>query len=367
VGDRDMADAGGLASADFFGTMIAYEPPGSNGSGYFRGYSDAYRDKGPVIEMEDFRDEAMRGIWDDYTPPHIGGFKPGPLDTYSWQSESFMTAQVPRVDAWVNLMNIHNTTPANSRYSAYGSIYFSDSNADGREQSTCVARVSGKVDAVRLPKEIYYVFRVAGNTQPDIHVVGHWTYPSGTKKTMYVLANTPSVELFVNGVSAGKSSKAANTYLFSFPSVAWATGSVKAVGYDASGKQVCQHEIKTAGPGVAIKLTPTTGPSGLQADGADVAMFDVEVVDANGLRRPDDEARIDFTMTGPGIWRGGYNTGMLNSTNNKYLSTEAGINRVFVRSTQAAGDITVTATRTGLTDGKATVTAKAVTVTNGLL
>jgi hypothetical protein len=43
------------------------------------------------------------------------------------------------------------------------------------------------------------------------------------------------------------------------------------------------------------------------------------------------------------------------------------LNRVFVRSTMEAGDITVTATRTGLASGVATVTSKAVNVVNGLL
>jgi beta-galactosidase len=72
-------------------------------------------------------------------------------------------------------------------------------------------------------------------------------------------------------------------------------------------------------------------------------------------------------MTGPGVWRGGHNTAVLNSTNNTFLLTEAGIDRVFVRSTLTAGDIKVTATRAGLTSGTATVTAKAVPVVNGLL
>jgi beta-galactosidase len=125
--------------------------------------------------------------------------------------------------------------------------------------------------------------------------------------------------------------------------------------------------LKTVGAAVAIRLTPTVGPGGLQADGQDVAMFDVEVMDANGQRVSDDEARVDFAMTGPAIWRGGYNTAVLGSTNNKYLLTEAGINRVFLRSTLTAGDTTVTATRTGLTSGVATVTSKAVKVVNGLL
>ena len=361
LGDRSLNDSGGVQYSQWFGTMLGGP------------YSDTYRDKGPIIECEDFRDEGMRGIWDDYTPPHVGGFKPGSRDTYHWQSESFVVGdstgkgQVARIDSWLNLNNIKNTDPARSKYSAYGSIYFSDSDADGRLQSSSVARCSGKVDAVRLPKQIYYAFRVAGNTQPDIHIIGHWNYPAGTNKTIYVLANTASVELFVNGTSQGKSSKPADTYTFSFPNTTWASGSIKAVGYDASGAAKATDELKTAGPAVAIKLTPTIGPGGLQADGQDVAMFDVEVMDANGQRVPDDEARVDFAMTGPGLWRGGYNTAVLGSTNNKFLLTEAGINRVFVRSTLEAGDITVTATRTGLASGVATVTSKAVNVVNGLL
>lgn len=210
---------------------------------------------------------------------------------------------------------------------------------------------------------------MVGNTHPDIHILGHWTYPVGTTKTMYVVANTPSVELFVNGSSLGRSSTPTDHYLFSFPAVSWTPGTIKAVGYDSAGARVAHHQLQTAGEPVAIKLTPRVGPGGLQADGADVAMFDVEVVDANGERCPTDEARIDFTMTGPGIWRGGYNSGVIDSINKMDLLTEAGINRVFVRSTLAPGTITVTATRGGLASATATarVTSNRVHVVDGVL
>jgi beta-galactosidase len=370
VGDRTMSDTGGIASSDWFGVMIG------------SGYQDAYRDKGPIIEVEDYRDEAMRGIWDDFSPPHVGGFIPGATDTYNETSESFTTGQVARINSYLITNTIRNTSAGNSKYSAYGSIYFSDSDADGREQSSCVCRVSGKVDANRIPKEAYYTFRVAGNTQPDIHIIGHWSYPAGTTKTMYVVANNvASVDLLVNGKSQGKVTKATNGYQYNFASVAFASGTIQAVGYDASGKQVCEHTLKTAGAATAVKLTPIVGPNGLQADGADFAMFDVEVVDATGLRvptttgpttkatdnQPTGEPKITFTVTGPGTWRGGVNEGMLNSTNNLTLYTEGGINRVFIRSQQTAGDITLTADSPGLAGAKVTVTSKAVNVVNGLL
>ncbi len=74
---------------------------------------------------------------------------------------------------------------------------------DGRTAAKS-CRVSGKVDSVRLPKQAYYVYRVMQSDAPDIHIIGHWTYPTNTVKTIYVAANhCDSVELFVNGKSQG--------------------------------------------------------------------------------------------------------------------------------------------------------------------
>jgi beta-galactosidase len=147
--------------------------------------------------------------------------------------------------------------------------------------------------------------------------------------------------------------------------VEFAPGSLKAIGRNG-GKPVAQEELNTAGPPAQIKLTPITGPQGLQADGQDVALIDVEVVDAKGQRCPTDDARVDFTVAGPGLWRGGYNSGKIDSTNNLYLNTECGINRVSVRSTLSAGTITVTASRSGLKSARVNIIAKPVKMVDGL-
>jgi beta-galactosidase len=222
------------------------------------------------------------------------------------------------------------------------------------------------VDAVRLPKEAYYVYRVMQNDAPDIHIIGHWTYPANTVKTIYVAANhCDSVELFVNGKSLGKSSAPMHGYLFAFPKIEFEAGKISAVA-KAGGKMVAQDEIETAGEARALKLTPHVGPNGLQADGSDVAFFDVEAVDAQGRRCPTDEARVDFKVTGPAIWRGGYNSSKINSINNLYLDTECGINRVALRSTLTAGKITLTATRAGLEPATVQLESKPVAITEGL-
>jgi beta-galactosidase len=361
MGCRSLADPGAAAVTEWFGTMLGGP------------YNAQARDKTPLIETEDFRDEGARRFWDDFSPPYFG-FKKGPNDTWNYNSETFALAQVKRY--WSFFSNrISNIAPDQSKWAAYASIYFIDSNADGRQDSSEVCRVSGKIDAMRLPKEVYFVERVMQNEKPDIHIIGHWTYPANTTKTMNVIANNvDSVEFFVNGVSKGKVTQPENGYLYAFPNIAFIPGAIKAVGYKG-GAAVAQHELKTAGAPAAIKLTLHTGPGGLHADGEDVALIDFEVVDAGGERCPTDDARVDFnwesvgrdvSAAGPAIWRGGYNSGKTNSTNNLYLNTECGINRVAMRSTLMPGTIRLTAKREGLKPATITFDSKPVVIKDGL-
>jgi beta-galactosidase len=364
---NDAANAALTPIAEYYGVMLAQDRRTdelTNPAEMFRAYSGERRDRAPIIETEDFRDEAARRFWDDYSPPHFG-FKKGPNDTYAWNSETFCIAAAKRYhDYFIN--RISNPDPAHAKWSGYASIYWSDSNADGRQDSSEVCRVSGKVDSVRLPKQAYYVYRVMQNESPDLHLIGHWNYPTNTVKTIYVAANhCDSVELFVNGKSRGINSKPVNGCIFAFPEIKFEAGKISAVA-KANGKIVAQDEIETAGAAKAIKLTPHAGPNGLQADGSDVAFFDVEVVDVQGRRCPTDEARVDFKLDGPAIWRGGYNSGKTNSVNNLWLDTECGINRVALRSTLTPGNITLTATRAGLEPATLQLKSQPVEIKNGL-
>ena len=353
TGCRTLNDPSATPVAGYFGVMIGQDRRTdelTNSSAMFRAYSAERRDRAPFIETEDFRDEAARRFWDDFSPPHFG-FKKGPNDTYDWNSETFCIAAAERYHDYV-INEISNADPAHSKWSGYASIYFSDSNADGRQDSSEVCRVSGKVDSVRLPKQAYYVYRVMQNLAPDMHIIGHWNYPTNTVKTIYVAANhCDSVELFVNGKLLGKSSTPTSGYVFEFEKIQFEAGKISAVA-KSKDKIVAQDEIETAGEPKKIKFTPHVSPNGLQADGSDVAFVDVEVIDAQGHRCPTDEARVDFKLEGPAIWRGGYNSGKINSVNNLYLDTECGINRVAIRSTATPGKITLTATRDGLESAK---------------
>ena len=218
MGCRSLTDPVATAVTEWFGTMLGGP------------YNAQVRDKAPLIETEDFRDEGARRFWDDYSRPYFG-FKKGPNDTWNYNSETLALAQVKRYwSFWSS--RISNTDPEKSKWAAYASIYFTDSNADGRQDSSEVARVSGKVDAMRLPKEVYFAERVMQSERPDIHIIGHWTYPANVSKAMNVIANNVDrVEFFVNGASRGKVTQPENGYLYAFPNIAFTPGAIKAVGY----------------------------------------------------------------------------------------------------------------------------------------
>lgn len=305
----------------------------------------------PVVEGEYNREEAPRRVWDHASPPNFG-YPEAKGMTYQLTSEQFAANQVGQY--------MKKLGPAG--HSGGGNWIFTDTTSGGRVPAE-VVRASGEVDAARLPKEAFYVLAALWRTDPQVHIIGHWTYPAGTKKDVFVASNAEAVELFVNGKSLGQGT-VSDRYLFTFKDVVFVPGEIKAVA-TRGGQVVATQTKRTAGAPVALKLTAVTGPGGLRADGADIALIDVEAVDANGARCPTVQPRVEFATEGPAVWRGGYNSGRINSTNHAYLDLEAGINRVSVRATRTAGAITVRASSAGLKPASVTVTSQAFAADGG--
>ena len=305
----------------------------------------------PVVEGEYDREESPRRVWDDYSPPDFG-YPAAKGQTYDLTSEQFA---VNEVSQYVNKVNT-------ASHCGGANWLFSDSTSGGRD-TVEVDRASGEVDGVRLPKEAYYVCQTMFRGDPLVHIIGHWNYPAGTKKTIYVTSNCQRVKLYVNGKLIGQTN-ATEHYLFSFPDVSWQPWRIEAVAYNDNAA-VATNVIRTAGAPVALRLNSMTGPGGLQADGSDVVLIDVEAVDSKGERCPTFEKRVNFTCTGPGIWRGGYDSGRPDSINHKYLDLEAGINRVAVRSTLEPGDILVAASCPGLKPGSVSIPSRPFPVQEG--
>lgn len=323
----------------------------------------------PMWAMEYSRDEGMRKYWDEFSPPfHKEGdgppYKGEPALSYNHNQDAHAIEDVRRwYDYW------HERPGTGKRVNAGGAnIIFSDSNTHHRGESNY--RTSGEVDAMRLPKDGYFAHQVMWDgwvnaDQPRAHILGHWNYAAGTHKPIEVVSSAEKVELFLNGKSLGFG-KQEYRFLYTFADIPFEPGTLRAVGYDASGKKVCEDNKMTAGPPVAIRLTPHTGPQGVLANGSDLALVDVEVVDAKGQRCPTALNLIRFDLTGPAEWRGGIAQGPDNFILSKSLPVEGGINRVMLRASTQAGKIALTATAEGLIPATITLASKSVSTTDGL-
>ncbi|MXV17815.1 glycoside hydrolase family 2 protein [Hufsiella ginkgonis] len=350
IGSREMLD---IPEAEYGGEMLYINKSATK----------------PLWATEYSRDEGLRKYWDEYSPPyHKNGtgplYKGTDASDYNRNQDSHAIENVARwFDYW------HERPGTGERVSSGGvNIIFSDSNTHFRGEENY--RRSGETDAMRIPKDGFFAHKVMWNgwVDPDntgIHLVGHWNYRPGTRKNIYVVAAGEKVELFVNGRSLGMGNRSSH-FLFTFNDVEWQPGTIKAISYDGAGKKLAEAQLKTAGEPAAIRLTPIQSPLGLKADGADLAMAEVEVVDAAGNRCPTAMDTIHFSMTGPAEWRGGIAQGAGNFILSKDLPVECGVNRVIIRSLAKAGKIVVSATAAGLKPASVSWVSAPVKVTGGL-
>ncbi|HEX8465882.1 MAG TPA: DUF4982 domain-containing protein [Abditibacterium sp.] len=323
----------------------------------------------PFWQTEYSRDEALRKYWDEWSPPfHKSG--DGPL--YNNQDASIYnrnqdTHAVENVERWYDYWRERPGT--GTRVNGGGvNIIFSDSNTHHRGAESY--RRSGEVDAMRLPKDGFFAHQVMWDgwvnvERPRAHIIGHWNYAAGVRKPVYVVSGAEKVELFVNGQSKGFG-KQSSRFLFTFPDIEWQPGQLRAVGYDGANRRVVEVEKQTAGAPAAIRLTPIVGPQGLQADGADLALVDVEVVDAQGRRCPTALNLVNFSLSGAAQWVGGIAQGPDNYVGAKSLPVENGVNRVMIRAGTQAGRISISASADGLKPATIQLASKAVKEADGL-
>ena len=350
IGSRDMLDS---KVAEWGGEML---------------YTNKSADI-PLWATEYSRDEGLRKYWDEFSPPfHKDGdgplYRNAPAAEYNRNQDSHALENVTR---WYEFWRERPGT--GERVSAGGvNIIFSDSNTHSRGAETY--RRSGEVDAMRIPKDGFYAHKVMWDGWVDVdkhrtHIVGHWNYQPGTKKNVYVISSGEKVELFINGKSKGFGERK-DGFSYTFRNIEWQPGTIKAVAYDAQNKKQSEAQIKTAGAPVSLRVTTMQAPKGLKADGADVVLAQVEVVDAQGNRCPTALNMINFKLDGPAEWRGGIAQGPDNYILAKSLPVEGGVNRVLIRSTTKPGQIVLTATSPGLKSATVAFKSLPVKVINGL-
>ena len=345
----------------------------------------------PMWSMEYYRDEGLRKYWDEYSYPyHKEGdgplYRGAPALDYNHNMDALACGMVERWhEYWLERPG------TGKRVSSGGvKIVFSDTNTHHRGESNY--RTSGVVDAMRIPKDAFYAHQVMwdGWVSPEkdrTYIVGHWNYGESEKgkvnseesasaavaKPVYVISTGDEVELFVNGKSMGKGERSFN-WLFTFENVRFEAGKIEAVSY-TKGKETSRYSIETAGEPYQLKLTAIENHEGFKADGADMALVQVEVLDRKGRRCPLADPMLHFALHGEARWIGGIGTRdnakysmvnaqsakdstLLDSANKKNnsdnyvgamsLPAECGINRVLVRSTTTPGEVVLSVCADGL-------------------
>ena len=352
IGSREMLD---INEAEYGGEML---------------YINKSK-KHPMWAMEYCRDEGLRKYWDAYSYPfHPEGdgplYRGQPAIDYNHNMDAFAVEMVRRwYDYW------RERPGTGTRVSSGGvKIVFSDTNTHHRGESNY--RMSGVTDAMRIPKDAFYAHQVMWSgwvepEKPQTYIIGHWNYDKTLKKPVYVVSTADEVELFLNGQSLGKG-RQSYRYLHIFDDVAYEPGSLEAVGSDGS-----RYRLETAGEPFQLRLKAIENPEGTKADGADMVLFEVEVVDKEGRRCPLDDRQVSFSLWGEAQWIGGIGTrhnkemqrpdenrpaGLLDAAATKNISdnyvgsmvlpVECGVNRVLVRTTTHAGEIHLSACAEGL-------------------
>ena len=323
----------------------------------------------PMWATEYCRDEGLRKYWDEYSYPfHKEGdgplYKGQPATDYNRNQDELAITMIARwYDYWRERPGTGN------RVSSGGTkIIFSDTNTHYRGAENY--RRSGVTDAMRIEKDAFYAHQVMWDgwvdTEKDqTYIIGHRNYPENTVKPVQVVSTGEEVELFLNGNSLGKGKRQYN-FLFTFDNVAFKPGKLEAVSYNKAGKEISRYAVNTAGEPASLKLTAIQNPEGFHADGADMTLIQVEVVDKDGQRCPLDNRTIQFTLKGQAEWRGGIAQGKNNHILDTNLPVECGINRALIRSTTAAGKVTLTAQAKGLLSASLTLETVPVKVTGGL-
>jgi beta-galactosidase len=200
----------------------------------------------------------------------------------------------------------------------------------------------GIVDTCGFPKDNFYYYKAWWGREPVLHLLPHWNWDQreGEPISAWVHSNLDSVELFLNGKSLGSQKVEPLTHLEW--KVKYEPGVLEARGMK-DGKVALTEKSETTGDPVAIRLTADR--TEIKADGDDLAILKVEVLDREKRAIPTAANKISFRVTGEGRFLGVGNGDPNGQESDKEpeRSLFNGLAQVIVQSTRTPGTITVEA------------------------
>jgi len=213
----------------------------------------------------------------------------------------------------------------------------------------CIARDMGNEDTGNQ----------AGEPQKFSVRASDWT-PRNTgshEEKVEVYSNCDEVELFLNDRSLGSQQKPADDSPRKW-TIPFEAGTLKASAKN-NGMEVATQVLQTAG--APAKIVLETDHANLSPDWDDVSYVRATVVDANNVPVPSADDLITFAVTGPGAVAAVDSGDM--ASHDPFQASERRAYRgkciAIIRATAATGQIQVTASASGLTDGSVSIQAVA--------
>ena len=323
---------GGLAVCDVMG--YNYMDPAA------AAYHKAHPDK-PVIGTETVSAVGTRGIY--ITDPDKG---------YVSSYDPYTTTGRASAEGWWSFCDAQPWLAGGFVWTGFD--YRGEPSPNGWPN---ISSQYGIIDTCGFPKDTFYYYQSWWTARPVLHIFPHWNWPGmeGKEIAVWVHSNMDKVELFLNGQSLGMKEMKKNSHLAW--NVKYAPGTIEARGYKADKLAMTAKRETT---GAAARLAMMADRKEISADGEDVAMFAVEVRDAQGRVVPVTDNTVSFTVSGEGRLIGVGNGDPTDHESDKGTSRKAfsGLCMAIVQSTKNAGSITVEATSPGLAPARVTVAAK---------
>jgi beta-galactosidase len=160
----------------------------------------------------------------------------------------------------------------------------------------------------------------------------------------------------LNGQSLGKNAMPRNSHL-AWP-VKYEPGTLSAKGYDDKGKIIAETKVETTGQPAAIQLEPDR--TMLTANGADVSLVTVKILDDRGRTVPVANNAVTFSVTGPGqlIGLGNGDPNCHEPDKGKQRSAFNGLCLAIIQSSRTRGEIVIQANSPGIKSAAAAIEAR---------
>ncbi|HXQ97424.1 MAG TPA: beta-galactosidase GalA [Candidatus Limnocylindrales bacterium] len=221
----------------------------------------------------------------------------------------------------------------------------------------CISSHFGAMDTCGFPKDTYFYYQAWWGSKPVLHLFPHWNWSGkeGQEIDVWCHSNLDSVELFLNDVSLGLKKVERNSHVEW--KVKYAPGTIEARG-SKDGKIVLTDKRETTGVPTGVALRPDRVK--ISADGEDVSVVVVEVLDAQGRIVPTASNEISFAVAGGGriIGVGNGDPSCHESDQGAKRSVFNGLCMAIVQAPKQSGEITVSATGDGLKSASVVIRAE---------